>query len=325
MTKKRPQGVGGSRNGKRDSDPQVLVRQVVAPAVLEIYETTEFLLVFQTPGGAAHGERPTVLSLAQDLGGVGAHEAPVTEEVGVAVGTCHRSRQQKVDLVAMGTGLERQVLGSIDGQGFTEGLEPRTPEGIMLHPVGHREIERKVREPRKALTGAGQPGGFAGDPGYGIGPEGHDGFDPAEKKGFTVVSVSLYFAHADPLGDGVDHFACPHAVGENPVDLRGDPDVARVFPVGVPAFFADDSPADPERTSVHDGLLLADQFHGERAALDGLAGAEVLQGKKSQPPTDYKSQLKDFPHPQVDSAFGLRISKPLPDRPSSKWISEPAR
>lgn len=35
-------------------------------------------------------------------------------------------------------------------------------------------------------------------------------------------------------------------------------------------------------------------------------------------------QAKDRPQPQVDCAFGLRISNPLPVRPSSKSISEPS-
>jgi UDP-2,3-diacylglucosamine pyrophosphatase LpxH len=37
------------------------------------------------------------------------------------------------------------------------------------------------------------------------------------------------------------------------------------------------------------------------------------------------NQAKDRPQPQVDSALGLRISNPFPDKPSSKSISEPSR
>jgi UDP-2,3-diacylglucosamine pyrophosphatase LpxH len=38
-----------------------------------------------------------------------------------------------------------------------------------------------------------------------------------------------------------------------------------------------------------------------------------------------RDQANERPQPQVDSAFGLRISNPLPDKPSSKSISQPSR
>ena len=77
------------------------------------------------------------------------------------------------------------------------------------------------------------------------------------------------------------------------------------------------------------------EFPGRDALSAELADGRILRrrgqvdddGRRGAPlgPAPAPLQLKDFPHPQVECAFGFRISKPLPWRPSSKSTVVPSR
>ena len=57
---------------------------------------------------------------------------------------------------------------------------------------------------------------------------------------------------------------------------------------------------------------------------DGL-DAEFTAGANLTFKTEVMFDLNDLPQPQVLEALGLRTSKPLPCRPSSKCTVEPSR
>jgi UDP-2,3-diacylglucosamine pyrophosphatase LpxH len=87
------------------------------------------------------------------------------------------------------------------------------------------------------------------------------------------------------------------------------------------------TPEDKRIGSVH-YLNSGDWVESNTALVEHLDGRfEILEYETFQERLDAlraPAQLNDLPQPQVDCAFGLRISKPLPVRPSSKSISEPS-